>query len=290
MTGAPLVYSSSLIAAFLGGVIALFAPCCIVSLLPTFVGAALRQGPLRLPIGTVVFAAGVAVVLLPVVLGIGALGSLFASHHRAIYFVVSFVLLAMGFAALLGRSVTLPLPMIRYRVASSGRLGEMFLLGAVSGIVSSCCAPVLAGVIVLSALSASPFGALGLGLAYVFGMVFPLFIAALVSNRIDLRTRFAKRKTFEIGGRTVPWTDVASGVIFLAMGTLALIIAITGLNTLTPDALTTWSQKTTLIAGTIAGTLGRLSLTGQAVLLVVFALAIAAAIIAITRQASKHAV
>ena len=76
MTGAALVYSSSLIAAFLGGILALFAPCCVVSLMPTFIGTALRQGRLRLPITTTVFAAGVAVVLLPVVLGIGALGSL----------------------------------------------------------------------------------------------------------------------------------------------------------------------------------------------------------------------
>ncbi len=43
-----LIYSSSLLTAFLGGVLALFAPCCIVSLLPTYVAATLRVGRWRL--------------------------------------------------------------------------------------------------------------------------------------------------------------------------------------------------------------------------------------------------
>jgi len=77
-----LVYSSSLAAAFLGGIIALFAPCCVVSLLPMFVGAALQRGRVQLPVTTALFAAGVAAVLLPVVLGVGALGQVFAAHHR----------------------------------------------------------------------------------------------------------------------------------------------------------------------------------------------------------------
>src|SRR6266540_1934281 len=71
-----LVYSSSLAAAFLGGVLALFAPCCVVSLLPTFVGAALERGRLRLPAMAAIFAAGIATVMLPIVLGVGLLGQL----------------------------------------------------------------------------------------------------------------------------------------------------------------------------------------------------------------------
>jgi cytochrome c-type biogenesis protein len=58
-----LVYSSSLAAAFLGGILALFAPCCIVSLLPTFVGAALERRRLSLPLMVTIFAAGIATVM-----------------------------------------------------------------------------------------------------------------------------------------------------------------------------------------------------------------------------------
>src|SRR2546427_12869701 len=83
-----LVYSSSVVAAFLGGVPALFAPCCVVSLLPTFVGAALERGRLRLPAMAAIFAAGIATVMLPIVLAAGLLGPLVAAQHRVSCFVV----------------------------------------------------------------------------------------------------------------------------------------------------------------------------------------------------------
>src|SRR5216684_3257012 len=166
-----LVYSSSLIAAFLGGVLALFAPCCVVSLLPTFVGAALERGRLRLPAMAAIFAAGIASVMLPIVLGVGLLGQLLAAQHRVIFFVVGLFLVLLALQVVSGRPWSLPFPMLRLRVSGSTP-GGIFALGLTAGVASSCCAPVLAGVVALSALASSVTGALGLGLAYVFGMVF----------------------------------------------------------------------------------------------------------------------
>src|SRR2546425_3245528 len=77
-----LVYSSSLVAAFLGGILALFAPCCVVSLLPTFVSTAIERGRRRLPTTALIFSAGVATVLLSIVLGAGALRPLVARYQR----------------------------------------------------------------------------------------------------------------------------------------------------------------------------------------------------------------
>src|SRR2546428_3033497 len=71
-----LVYSSSLVAAFLGGVLALFAPCCVVSLLPTFVATAVERGRRRLPTTALIFSAGVAAGVLPPLLRRGAPGPL----------------------------------------------------------------------------------------------------------------------------------------------------------------------------------------------------------------------
>src|SRR5712692_6714394 len=107
-----LVYSSSLAAAFLGGVLALFAPCCVVSLLPTFVGAALERGRLRLPAMAAIFVVG-----------------------------LFLVLLALQVAS--GRPWSLPFPMLRLRVSGSTP-GGIFALGLTAGVASSCCAPVLA--------------------------------------------------------------------------------------------------------------------------------------------------
>ncbi|TAM56403.1 cytochrome c biogenesis protein CcdA [bacterium] len=282
-----LVYSSSLIAAFLGGVLALFAPCCVVSLMPTFVGAALRSGRLRLPITTTIFAAGVAVVLLPIILGVGALGHVLGIYHRTVYLVVGLLLLALGLAVFVGRGFTLPMPSFRYRAGSAGGIGDTFMLGVVSGVVSSCCAPVLAGVIALSALAASPLGAAGLGISYVFGMVFPLFTAALLWERLNLQQRLASRHwpRITIGGRPVLWTDAASGTIFIAMGSLALTIAITGTSTLTPDALVAWTRWATGIAGALSLALGHLPIIAQAAILLALATGVAAGVVVTTRRA-----
>src|SRR6266852_1963215 len=248
-----LVYSSSLVAAFLGGVLALFAPCCVVSLLPTFVGAALERGRLRLPAMAAIFAAGIASVMLPIVLGVGLLGQLFAAQHRVIFFVVGLFLVLLAL-----------------QVAS----------GLTAGVASSCCAPVLAGVVALSALASSVTGALGLGLAYVFGMVFPLLVAVLVWDRVHpgspgfaLRTR-----RIRLGGWSLPRTDGVAAVMFFAIGVLALLIAYTGQSTYLPGWLEVWNRWATGLAGNVSVWLGSLPTAIQGIALGLLALAVITAL------------
>ena len=242
-----LVYGSSLLTAFLGGVLALFAPCCIVSLLPTYIAATLRVPRWRLVELTGLFALGVAVILLPIVLGIGALGQVLNGAHREVFFLGGVLMLGLGASALAGKGWALPMPMLRRPgTADGGALGTL-LLGVFSGVVSSCCAPVLGGVLVLSATAGSLAHALGLGLAYVLGMVCPLFVAALLWNRLRLgeRNTFRSRTvTFSIGGYALRWrlTDLGAGVLFLAMGGLMVGLAVTGRSTYTPDFLLAFSR------------------------------------------------
>ncbi len=249
-----LVYSSSLAAAFLGGVLALFAPCCVVSLLPTFVGAALERGRLRLPAMAAIFAAGIATVMLPIVL-------------------------VLALQVLSGRPWSLPFPMLRLRVSGSTP-GGIFALGLTAGVASSCCAPVLAGVVALSALASSVTGALGLGLAYVFGMVFPLLVAVLVWDRVHpgspvlaLRTR-----RIRLRGWSLPWTDAIAAAMFLIIGILALLIAYTGQSTYLPGWLEEWNQWATGLAGDVSVWLGSLPTTIQAIALGLLALAVGIAL------------
>jgi len=270
-----LVYSSSLVAAFLGGVLALFAPCCIVSLLPTFVATALREGRVRLPVITTIFAVGVAAVLLPVVLGIGALGQILSTYHRPVFLVVGLFLIFLGILTLSGGNWSLPLPMLRIRADRSGA-GGTFLLGVASGVTSACCAPVLASVVAMSALAASTVGALGLGLAYVFGMVFPLFVAALCwdGSRIGERFKGCAKAQIRFGARALPWTDVAASAVFFAMGCLALYLAVTGKGTLTPDVLVVWTRWAASVAGNLSVAMRGVPLYAQAVGLLVLAVLI----------------
>jgi hypothetical protein len=113
---------------------------------------------------------------------------------------------------------------------SRGDTASFFALGVFSGIASSCCAPVLAGVMALSALSGSAAGGVVLGLAYVFGMVFPLFLMALVWDK----ARIGERKLFRarlvkvrLGSRVLVTNTVnlAVAIGFSIMGVWVITLA-----------------------------------------------------------------
>lgn len=98
---------------------------------------------------------------------------------------------------------------------------------------SACCAPVLAGVLALSGLMASFSAALVLGVAYVFGMVFPLFAIALLWDRFNWgESRLLRGRTFRLRvlGRqlAVHSTALASGLLLLLIGGVVIAIAFTG--------------------------------------------------------------
>lgn len=286
-----LVYGSSLTAAFLGGILALFAPCCVVSLLPTFVAASLQQKRRRLIVSTVVYAAGVAVVLLPIVLGIGALGQLLGRFHREVFLVVGLFLVGLGLYACSGRGFMLPMPMLRSKAGSRSGAGGVFVLGVLSGMASSCCAPVLVGVVAMSALARSVVGALGLGLAYVFGMVFPLLLATLLWERLHLgeqRLFSSGAKRLRIGGWSAGWTDVVAGGMFLLMGGLSLYLAVTGQGTYTPGWLVAFNRWATGEAGDLAATLRGVPTGVQALVLVALAAALAWAAYAAWQRPSER--
>lgn len=260
-----LVYSSSLIAAFLGGILALFAPCCVVSLLPTFVATAVERGRRKLPTTALIFSAGVAAVLLPIVLGVGALGQLVARYQRPVFLAIGLFLAILGLGLLSGRRWTLPLPALQFRAHGQGA-ARVFTLGLASGVASSCCAPVVVGVVAMSALAASPVRALGLALAYVLGMVFPLFLAAVFSDRLPsaLMRVAARPRRIRIGNRRLAWQDVLAGVMFLTVALAALGLAITGRMSYAPGWLTAWNRWATGLAGDLAVALRGLPILVQA--------------------------
>lgn len=268
-----LVYSSSMVASFMGGILALFAPCCVVSLLPTFIGSAAARGRQRLPITALVFAAGVAAILLPVVLGVGALGQVFAAQRRIIFFLVGIFLAVLGVGMLAGRQWMLPMPALRVRVTGDSA-GSVFVLGLVSGIASSCCAPVVVGVVALSALANSVPGALGLGLSYVFGMVFPLFLAALFWDRLPAGAVRWRPRPLQIGNHPIPWSDLVAGVMFLAIAAGALFLAITGRMSYSPAWLTSWNRWATERAADLAAALRGVPVPIQAGILLLIAAAV----------------
>jgi len=141
----------------------------------------------------------------------------------------------MAALSLSGRMVSLP-SFLRAPDTTRGDSASFFGLGVFAGIASSCCAPVLAGVMTLSALSGSPVGGLALGLAYTFGMVFPLFVMALLWDRFHLgERRFLQAQPVRLhfAGRTLVTNTINVGVAigFTVMGGFVLYLANTGTMT-----------------------------------------------------------
>ncbi len=208
--GTDLLSAGTILAAFLAGGVALFAPCCIVFLAPSYLAAAVKNRRWRLLPLTFLFAAGLALVLVPITLGISLVASAVANYHTPLYYAGGALMLALAALSVSGRMLTLPAS-LRAPDTRGGDGLSFFSLGVFSGIASACCAPVLAGVMTLSALSGSAVGGLTLGLAYTFGMVFPLFLIALGWDRF----RLGERKLFVVAtlrDRRRPGADALTGV------------------------------------------------------------------------------
>ena len=155
--GSELLATGSIVAAFFAGGVALFAPCCIVFLAPSYLAGAVKNRRWRLLPLTFVFAAGLAVVLVPLTLGMSLLAGAIARYHLVLYWAGGLMMIALAALALSGRMWSLP-SFIRAPDTTRGDSASFFALGVFSGIASSCCAPVLAGVMTLSVLSGTPAG------------------------------------------------------------------------------------------------------------------------------------
>lgn len=217
-----LIIGTSLFAAFIAGVAALFAPCCVTVLLPSYFGSIFREKR-KVFLMTFIFFLGVLTVFLPLGLGISALGQIFSRYHRWIFSVAGIFFLFLGMMLITGRRMATPW---KFHPKLNGHNpGSVYLLGLFSGVATTCCAPVLAGVLALSVLPGSVVWGLVFTLAYVMGMVLPLFLLSIFLDKVHLTERLmSAKKTFEFRfrGRTATVTvpELISGVTFLVMGTI----------------------------------------------------------------------
>ncbi|MHB1534109.1 MAG: cytochrome c biogenesis CcdA family protein [Acidimicrobiales bacterium] len=270
--GSQLLVGTTVIAAFFAGVVALFAPCCVSVMLPAYLatGVHRRRGLVAM---TFVFAAGVAAVILPIAFGATALSRLINGEHTIVYSVMAVVMLAMGIAMAAGFRLPIPMFGIRAREGRSGP-GAVFILGAFSGVATACCAPVLAGVIALSGAAASFLTALVVGVAYVFGMLAPLFVVALVWDGREIgasRWLAARNVRLRVAGRprTVPLASFAGGLLLVVMGVVVGVLAVTGPDMATRGWQATMSGEAQYLAHVVTAWLGHLP--GWVTTLAVFA-------------------
>jgi len=223
-----IVYAS-LASAFIAGMIALFAPCCVTYLLPAYLGNVFRERK-KVLLMTTVFSLGIFLVMLPAVLGVQVLSTFLFRYHNQIYLAGGTLMLGVGILALLG--IKFPMPRLRQpKMGERPDVLSVFSLGVVSGITSACCAPVLVGVLTLSLLAPSFWLAILVGIFYVLGMVFPLYLMSYFLERKKILSGqwFKKplgsvaifsRKFTILGGNLLAF------LIFFSMGILVIYLTL----------------------------------------------------------------
>jgi cytochrome c-type biogenesis protein len=256
-----LLLAGSLAAAFAGGLVAFFAPCCAGVMLPSYLAAVSAGSRFRAARATALYVAGVAAVVLPITLGAAALASLVADWHAQLFVLGGLMMVAVAVA--LWRGTMLPVGVPQPRL--TGSTLSVFGLGAFSGAATACCAPVLAGAVALSAASAELTCGLLLGAAYVAGLITPLFPLALAYGRLGAMVR---------SGTAARAARRAGAVLFAGFGLVFIGLALTGKSETVPgfqQTLGVWARS--LGAG-IDGVPNVVALPLLAMLVAVFAYAV----------------
>src|SRR3989338_4593387 len=219
--------SASFIASFFAGVAALFAPCCITVLLPTYFASIFKQKTMIF-LMTFVYFLGLLVVFMPLGFGASFLSQIFSAYHNVIFSIGAIFLIFLGIILITGRQFSIPLSI--HPSLKKYDIWSIFILGIFSGIATTCCAPVLAGVLTLSILPGSFILGGVYTLVYVLGMVIQLFITALLIVKKNLIQKlFIFKKTIKYSIFTskvsTSFPSLFSGIMFLILGIITLFYA-----------------------------------------------------------------
>ena len=251
----PLI-GASVATSFIAGGAALFAPCCIGVLLPTYLGSVFRQRT-QVFFMTFVYFLGLLTVFLPIGLGFSLVSVILSQYHNLLFSAGAVFMILLGVFLLAGKHFSWPSPV--HPQVSKYTIVSIFILGIFSAIATTCCAPVLAGVLAVSTLA----GSLTLGglytLSYVLGMVFPLFLVAAFLDKTNIT------KKLWIFRRS---SHLIAGSVFVLFGSYVLYLAQTNQLQMRSDAQ---FQTTLWLAGvnrTVSGLIGPASESLGAVLVV----------------------
>ena len=186
---------------------------------------------------TSVFFLGILTVFLPIGLGFSALAQFFKQYHNVVFLLGGGFLLVLGIMILTKNTFSMPWSV--HPTLKKHNTGSIYILGIFSGVATTCCAPVLAGVMALAVLPGSIFWGVIYTLSYVLGMVAPLFLIAMFLDKTKITKKmmnFRKSVTINLGIKTVSLTisELVSGSMFLVMGLVIIYYAF--MNKLTVHA------------------------------------------------------
>ena len=210
---------ASFLASFLGGLLSLLSPCSAL-LLPAFFAYAFQSRGVLVG-RTAVFYLGLCTTLVPLGMGITAVSSLVYGHRSTLITVSGLVIIVFGVMQALGGGFAFrPVERLRGGIRGSSLLAT-FSLGAVYGFAGFCSGPILGAVLTVAATSGSALRGAGLLATYAAGMAAPLFVMALLWDRLDLgRRRWLRGREISFGSLPLHTTNLLSGLMFIAIGVL----------------------------------------------------------------------
>ncbi|NYI40899.1 cytochrome c biogenesis CcdA family protein [Demequina lutea] len=210
------------VVAFLGGVLTLASPCSAF-LLPSFFAYAFPSAG-RLLSRTLAFYFGLALALVPLGLGSGAVSQLVYGHRQVLFATAGGFLVALGIAQALGLGVRIPgLERLRNHAGGTST-ASVVVLGAASGLTGFCTGPILGAVLTVAATSGSPLRGGSLLAVYAAGMTAPLFVLALLWQRLRLsERRLLRGRPVQLGRLTLHSTSLIGGVLVAAVGALFVV-------------------------------------------------------------------
>lgn len=210
------------LAAFAGGVLALLSPCSAL-LLPAFFGCAFQRGS-TVVARTGVFYLGLVTTLVPLGAGASMLTRLFLQRRDVVVTVAGVTIIALGVVQLAGGGFAIDAVSRRLGGLRIGSGLSVFALGTMYGVAGFCSGPILGSVLTIAAASGRPAYGATLLAVYALGMTVPLLVLALLWDRFDLgRRRWLRGRSITLGRWRTHTTSLASGLLFIALGTLFLV-------------------------------------------------------------------
>ncbi|WP_326839440.1 cytochrome c biogenesis CcdA family protein [Streptomyces olivaceus] len=213
---------ASLLAAFLGGLLALLSPCSAL-LLPAFFAYSFTSASTLL-LRTGLFYLGLCTTLVPLGVAGSFASRLFYGHRDLLVTIGGWTVIALGVAQIAGRGFGVRRLQQAAGARRSGSALSVLALGTVYGLAGFCAGPILGSILTLAALGGRPVHG-GLLLAvYALGMAVPLFALSLLWDRFDLgHKRWLRGRPLRLGRFSWHTTSLLSGTLFVLLGAVFLL-------------------------------------------------------------------
>jgi len=266
----------SFLAAFIGGLLTLFAPC-LLPFVPAYIAISAKARK-NLTLVTACFFAGFTLVFVALGFSASLIGQFFILHRSLLVALSGILITVFGVMTLF--SFGIPSPFRSAKPAASTYLGN-FLFGVFFAVGwSPCVGPILFGILFLAANAATPFSAIMMMLAYSAGIAIAfLAISRLLESKGAKSLQWLAKPVRMFRGRvSVPRANLVAGLLLVLLGLSYLLLG--GTSALNADFFGLWSLNYVVQSRLLALPLLRSSLFQ----LVFFALVITAFIALIWKR------